>query len=101
MPIDITDVPLPPAIYDHAPSGVVEAHSGSLSDLEYLCHTQWRIVTNNVSVGCSWPSRGVWIVILPRIGGEVTPELQARVWRHEIGHVNGWPADHPGARYVP
>ena len=49
---------------------------------------------------CSWRHGGQGVVLLPRIGeGGITRDWQVCALRHEIAHLNGWPASHPDAHF--
>lgn len=81
MPIE-----MPPAIYDHAFAGRIEIYAeygGELSAWNGPCH-QWL-----GSYACTARIDDVCYIFAIR--GKLTPNLL----RHEIGHCNGWPGDHP------
>jgi hypothetical protein len=96
--------PLPPVEYDHPYSGKLLVVTISKRDLlQFLCSNDKVLDPRKPRVcdakGCSTmlacaPNNGTscMIVLGP---GTWTDE---RVLRHEIGHCNGWPADHRGAR---
>ena len=80
---------MPPAIYDHAFTGPVvinENFGGEISAYDGPCYP-WT-----GSQACAVRRDGTCFIFAMR--GKLTPDLK----RHEIGHCNGWPADHPGAR---
>jgi hypothetical protein len=78
------DIPLPPIQYDHA-------YSGKLTVI--ISHAQKDRYCGRFPVlACAYPNGRQCTVILP-------PAYSQRLWRHEIGHCNGWAADHPGADY--
>lgn len=79
-------VELPPARYDHPYAGKVNifaGYDGSISAIGQPCfpwmgaHACAKIIGGECYI-YAW-------------AGKLTPELL----RHEIGHCNGWPADHP------
>lgn len=41
---------------------------------------------------CSWVRRGICRIVLPT---GLTARERASIIRHEVGHCNGWPEDHP------
>lgn len=92
------DIPLPPARYDHPYTGPAIIRQVSMSELAYRCHGYWGIVTDQIAMGCSWFDSDtripICVIYIPTLD-EVTLELQQRVLRHEIGHCNGWPGNHP------
>lgn len=93
----IKPIPLPPVEYDHPYTGVlVTTVATTLKGVRDLCPLP-------AVYGCAFRmhSGGCLIVLAPdkdiREAGWTT-EL---VRRHEIGHCNGWPSNHPGARLLP
>lgn len=78
----------PPAIYDHAFPGSMKLHGGyggEISAIDGPCFPYIAAAcARRVGLECH-----VWYQ-----DGKLTAELL----RHEIGHCNGWPADHPGAK---
>jgi len=76
---------LPPARFDHAYRGHLEARYGSEQQLQQWCGMNVR--------ACARPrGKGGCIIFLPSSGH---PQIVAALRRHEIAHCNGWPADHP------
>lgn len=43
-------------------------------------------------------SKGL-VIVLPKIGDGVSAQFQDCLLKHEMAHLAGWPADHPGAVY--
>lgn len=86
---------LPPVTYDHAPTipyGVVEETQERVTR---LC----EILGGPNAIACTWQTEAGFTVIIPKVGrGGVAQRTHDLILRHERGHVNGWPADHPGAR---
>jgi len=92
---------LPPEEFDHPYPGELRITRVESEDhMRALC--KGVIFMTNRAVGCN-----------VRFGDQVcivfigTDDLLATVGldyettlRHEIGHCNGWPGDHPGARYL-
>jgi hypothetical protein len=83
---EVMTTTVPPPAYDHAYRGRLIVHVLPDSAASAACHG---------GDACSTRQGGTCIVILPR-GHRALALLR----RHEIGHCNGWPADHPGARTV-
>ena len=117
--IDCGSVPLPPARFDHpsahrvlvmhlpfgmidnacrargilAPTAFIGAN-GTVALLDAVAGAGYEIQA------CSWKSGDDRYVLLPRVGtGGVTKDFEACALRHEIGHLNGWPASHPDAHF--
>jgi hypothetical protein len=80
----------PPAQFDHPFHGTVIEQRLPQWQLLQRCH--------GPAGGCSWLSKGVCYIALPR--NEKDSQLIALIREHEIGHCNGWPAWHPNARRV-
>jgi hypothetical protein len=118
--MDCGSVPLPPHRFDHTPAikitlvqvpfgavdiacrahGVVapraflEARPGAMGLLNEV--TQEGFETQ----ACSWRNGEEGFIVLPIVGeGDVSPAWQACALRHEIAHLNGWPASHPEAHF--
>ena len=95
---------LPPVEYDHPYSGKLVVVKVSKRDLlQFLCTNDKVLDPQGPRVcnakGClpilacaPHDATSCMIVLGP---GTWTDE---RVWRHEMGHCNGWPGDHKGAR---
>jgi hypothetical protein len=83
----------PPARFDHAYSGKLTVHRLPQKQVAKVCTKVVGAFALNRH-GCSTGDRAgrctVWIV--DRTYMRATP---LSVLRHEIGHCNGWPADHP------
>jgi len=47
--------------------------------------------------GCAYQIGNLWRIAMR---DDLGPQDDRCTLRHEYGHVNGWPANHPGARYV-
>lgn len=82
----------PPAIYDHPFPGTVIEHV--VPGLDLLAHC-WPYF---FARACSFHVKGKCYIYYSR---EEAPAMKAAIRRHEEGHCNGWPADHPGGRKVP
>jgi hypothetical protein len=88
---------LPPVEYDHDYTGKITFEIvKTREELRDICghsiYTRWTLA-------CAFP-RGPKCHIVMTIDDIIlahgwTPEI---ILRHEIGHCNGWPSDHPGQR---
>jgi hypothetical protein len=97
------DYPIPPAIYDHAPNIPVEVIEGTPREVTQVC-------TANGKWQSPWAEGvGACTIVLPGATGltcfvtwprGVPKKMSNPMWRHEMGHCNGWANDHPNARYV-
>lgn len=115
---DCGDVPLPPPVYDHAPRIPTFVRRIPVGSVDRVCHnftTPAEIGMHGMSTAallaqvshgsvetkaCSWRYANIGFVVLPDTGGHSgTDAWEACVLRHEYGHINGWPAWHPGAHY--
>jgi hypothetical protein len=96
MPV-LPRIPMPPAEFDHAYTGkkLTVLKEDNYAFIRYVCRD------NPTAIACSY-----------RIYDNVSDETLSclimlgpmahddpQVLRHEIGHCNGWPSDHPGARW--
>jgi|SRR6516165_9021613 len=109
--IKVEDPAIPPIAYDHPFRGKLTIERDLDQDtLHERCHTR------GVTLGCTLiPAANECIILLAKQDafnfirdmlakkdslkrvGEPDPQS---IIRHETGHCNGWPADHPGARFV-
>jgi len=76
-------VAMPPAQYDYPPTVPYKVEIMQKSDAEAICG-------DARAVGCylKWYNSTVYL------RSDLTPGAREIVLRHELGHVNGWPA-HP------
>ena len=90
----IRPIPLPPPEYDHPYSGiVVTTVAKSLEHVRELCPIP------NAKYGCAFRyGTGCLIVLAPDADIVAVGWTTELAKRHEIGHCNGWPANHPNAR---
>jgi hypothetical protein len=89
-------VPLPPVEFDHAYTGqVIVTKWNDYSLIRFICKD-----TPN-PIACSFrtydSASGETISCLIMLGPDTWSD--ERAMRHEMAHCNGWPGDHPGARY--
>lgn len=83
---------LPPTQYDHPYTGKLIVQIFLASEVPIACdHAEFE----SCSIRPPWPTAAS-IIILPKVGiGGVSQRQQDILRRHEEGHLNGWPADHP------
>lgn len=102
------DVVLPPAQYDHPFTGELHVISAPYWEINKRCRGHEQNARVQACAATTWmrataaePAHMRCIIVLPAydpvIG--VTNEFLALLMRHEIGHCNGWPADHAGGHY--
>ena len=92
------DIPLPPAVYDHGYRGALIARRGTPAQVEYFCHTLQGVVSPYRALGCAKVTADRCVIMITRVGGHITAHVHAQLRRHELGHCNGWPANHPNRR---
>lgn len=89
---------IPPPEYDHAFTGKLILHKNkSPSEIKALCK---GVVFPVYALGCSLRFTSEFCIIMIATEDAIraagaTPEV---VLRHEHGHCNGWPKNHPNAR---
>jgi hypothetical protein len=97
----LQDHPLPPLEYDHAHQGpVVVFQATDQADMKIKCNRP-DILAYVPVFGCSWAANAQHpCLIVVADDATITRWGWTRniVLRHEIGHCNGWPQDHAGAR---
>ena len=89
-------IPLPPAEFDHEYKGqLVVTKWNDYSLIQLICKE-----TKN-AIACSYRTydsvSGETLSCLIMLGP--VAHNDERALRHEMAHCNGWPGDHPGARY--
>jgi len=95
---NLTFEELPPLEYDHAPALPVSITDvSSEAELRRVCGWTTR-QTDAIMVGCSMPLPKSCKIYLGPPQTDRTGVTRNLVLRHEIGHCNGWPGDHAGAR---
>lgn len=85
----------PPARYSRPYEGNLVEIALPPSEITAFCVKYGRMEYRGEVRGCSWtPYPGTCIIVYPdRLWWGVTPPEAVK--RHEIGHCNGWPHDHP------
>jgi len=89
----------PPRRFDHAFAGKLTIKRLPQREVERACRALFvkhKIPVGSVTSwrGCSLPvsKRSCTIIVVNKTFMRATP---AAVIRHEVGHCNGWPANHP------
>ena len=86
---------LPPLQYDHPYDGKLTIEEvGTVAQLLQVCK-----LNQSWALGCAFVSAGSCRIVL--VKEDVMKEYgwwRSVMLRHEIGHCNGWPGDHPGTR---
>lgn len=80
--------PLPPAQYDRPFAGKLIVVKVSFARMQRIC-----------GAGRWWVCEGFTFGNINGVCKVYVTVRDARLIRHEVGHCNGWPAHHPGARY--
>jgi hypothetical protein len=88
----------PPARYDHAYSGKLVLRKIPQEQLRAACDNLF--IRNHLTIrattgmrGCSFRKGGrCEVLTIDRTYRRATPQAALR---HELGHCNGWPANHP------
>jgi hypothetical protein len=79
---------LPPPEYDKPYTGKLTKRFAPLADIPKLCGGPGKFACARVgSDACD--------IVIAELGGTITLALQNVLIRHELGHCNGWPGDHP------
>jgi hypothetical protein len=102
-PAALAGTQAPPVRYDH-PHPSLRILQRDYLAVDPICRamfprTRFPLATNTHRIlGCAQVGDGerpCWIVV-PRAGEGLISEAQrAEIIRHEQGHCNGWPGDHP------
>jgi hypothetical protein len=84
---------LPPGQYDHEPTKFVVEHVLTSDEVNKICHANGATDWNGQKAA---PSSRFWACShVTSSGCEIWRIDDGIVRRHEIGHCNGWPANHP------
>lgn len=87
----------PPPEYDHPYEGELIVRYAPLDEVHEMCDAMLPAMQHrNFTLGCARRSQdntSCLVVVLNKPIARITPEA---VLRHEIGHCNGWGADHGG-----
>ncbi|TPN03801.1 hypothetical protein FJ973_29605 [Mesorhizobium sp. B2-1-3] len=82
----------PPARFDHPYTGKLTIKYLPMSRVQLVCE-RYKAFDDQVMYGCaSWDSTSCIIVVIDHQYLNQTPQA---LIRHEMGHCNGWGADHP------
>jgi hypothetical protein len=88
----------PPKRYDHAFDGKETIRHLPQAEVPEACRRLFRDAGLEISVGPKQKGCAVYqgkngtIIVVDKPFGGATPDA---IIRHERGHLNGWPADHP------
>lgn len=85
-----SNIPLPPTQYDHEPTRPFTDYRVPYFQVASACRTFGPHLN-----GCVVPGR----IPLRIMATGLNAQDEAALTRHENGHLNGWPADHPGAHF--
>lgn len=77
----------PPPEFDYKPSAEVHVIEGTPEQVRHWCPEH--------GVACIYEANDAVCVI---IFNKEYEWARSMILRHEYGHCNGWPSDHPGAR---
>lgn len=93
-------VMLPPAPFDHPFAGHIAERPMPLWEIPAA---RCRLYGDH-EFACAWVEMGtdgvpICHMIMPIEGPDTPTAWLAQVERHELGHCNGWPANHPGAYF--
>lgn len=91
---------IPPAQYDRPYTGSLTINTvPTQRALAEICPLAAARTPN--MIGCAWRSHDGSQCRVTLVRDSVVIALgstRARILRHELGHCNGWPWDHPGGR---
>lgn len=88
--------PLPPAEFDKPYQGQLQMIVVPPLEVHFQCTGSRQPIFGQWVGGCAQPHEGGCTIIMPSHGP--SKEYLQRLYRHERGHCNGWPADHPNPR---
>jgi hypothetical protein len=85
----------PPAEYDIPYSGVLMLQRMSIDQLHRVCPNRQTLACSFKKIG----NAGCLIIMPPdEYIEQHSRQDPNKVFRHELGHCNGWPGDHPGSQ---
>jgi hypothetical protein len=91
---------LPPPQYDHEfPAQLTVETVATQAELARICPNAAARTPN--MIGCAIRANdgsSCRIILVPDSIIQALHSTRSRILRHEIGHCNGWPADHPRGR---
>ena len=96
-------LPMPPAQYGGKARVPIVERSAPISDVPAICAIAAGGSTGaapgsihgSYILACSMVHAGTCYMVLPEVGGSISPETVTTLRAHETGHCNGWPAHHP------
>lgn len=84
---------LPPAQFDRPYAGRLHVIVRPIEEVRQMCGGPYIYACS------SGDAAGRCVIILPSVDGRLVNEAGFHgLHRHEVGHCNGWGANHPGAR---
>lgn len=96
-------IDLPPPQYDHPFAGNLTVEVIDWRDVPARCGLRWvnacamRYLSIGLNGHLDWNS---CTIIYPRLNQYgINADDFVKLIRHETGHCNGWPNDHPDARF--
>jgi hypothetical protein len=92
-------IALPPPEFDHPyTEGILTVSIMDVRDIQNECGSGSNILGSIYACSVPIKEANACRIVLPKVEvGIVTQMQQDRLRRHEIGHCNGWAADHVGA----
>lgn len=87
----------PPIQFLHAFAGPLVVLERPYHEVDAACRSLGSTIARKV-IACAKTDRGACVIVLPQIGAAFDARRRAALYRHELAHCNGWPADHRGAR---
>lgn len=101
QPADQTcgDIMQPPIEFDHPPRRNVMVVDVAFSAIAKSCEQMINVPDRR---SCTKGGDGILLTVIPTISAQegIGYRMQACFLHHEWGHINGWPEDHRGGRYV-
>ena len=88
--------PLPPVQFDKPYAGKLQMVVVPWQEVHYQCTGSRQAIFGHWVKACAMGDEKECVIIFP--SGGPSKEYLQRLFRHERGHCNGWPADHPNAR---
>lgn len=104
----VANAGMPPSRYDRHYAGYLipikvplgKAHAACNALARELGHKadHPRMIAGRHLYGCAYRGDGICHIVYSYDPSGKDKRMERNVWRHEVAHCNGWPADHPGAR---
>lgn len=97
LAVEAPPAPLPPEEYDVPFKGKLTILFLPPEDVHVRCTGTRQLLFGRLVQACAEPYSIMHCTIVLPLSG-LTKENADRLYRHERGHCNGWPRDHPNAR---